>query len=430
MRHVSSSTKALSSPTTIWNRAFISIFIANGMMYLGMQMVNTLVAKYANSLGASGTVVGLVSSIYALSALCMKVISGPAIDSFDRRHILMGAMFIMGLSYFGLSVSHTVPMLLLFRIMQGFGQAFSATCCLAIASDALPTEKLSSGIGIFSMALAACQAIGPTVALSLYSRIGYNLTFAVSAICMMLAVFTTSFVHVPNNRRKAFRISLNSIIAIECILPSLLQLLLSMAFAVINAFLVIYAAEIEIENIGYFFTVYAGSMLISRPLIGKLTDKFGLVYVLIPATICFAVSFYLISISTNLWMLLIAAFISAFGYGASQPAVQSLCMKCVPSKRRGAASSTNYIGNDLGVLLGPVIGGYVVDIFGYSAMWRIMLIPVFIAMVLVIMFRRKIQIIEATFEAGFPDEQICLNEEKGVNYENFSNCWFKIPNVF
>jgi len=66
-------------------------------------------------------------------------------------------------------------------------------------------------------------------------------------------------------------------------------------------------------------------------------------------------------------------------------------MKLVPKEKRGAGSSTNYIGQDLGNLVGPVIAGSVVQSLGYSAMWRIMIIPVAMAAVLVIVFRRKIQ---------------------------------------
>lgn len=390
---------SVQSPQKIWNRTFISIFAANGMMYLGMQMINTLVAKYADCLGASTTVVGLVSSIYALSALLLKVVSGPAIDSFNRKWILMGAMSLMGLSYIGLSLSKTVPMLLVFRIMQGCGQAFSATCCLAIASDALPPEKLSSGIGIFSMALAACQAIGPTIGLALRDKIGYSYTFAVAAACMMVAVILASQVHQVHSNVRLFRIRFSSIVAKEALMPGMLQMLLSMAFAAINAFLVIYSDIQGISGVGYFFTVYAGTMLISRPVIGKLNDQYGITKVIIPAIGCFAASFLLISVSTKLWMLLLAAFLSAFGYGASQPAVQALCMKCVPSERRGAASSTNYIGNDIGVFLGPVIGGTIIDGFaneatGYGWMWRLMLIPVFAALIFVLVFRRYIYHIE------------------------------------
>ena len=49
----------------IWNAAFISIFVANALMNLGQQMVNSLVAKYADYLGAAATLVRIICSYSA-----------------------------------------------------------------------------------------------------------------------------------------------------------------------------------------------------------------------------------------------------------------------------------------------------------------------------------------------------------------------------
>ena len=144
------------------------------------------------------------------------------------------------------------------------------------------------------------------------------------------------------------------------------------------------------EKIGLFFTVYAVTLLFSRPLIGKLTDRYGYVKVLLPAMVCFAASFFIISISDVIWKLLLAAFINAFGFGASQPAVQALCMKLVPKEKRGAGSCTSYLGNDGGNLAGPLIAGTLIESYGYATMWRVMLLPIVISMGIVIVCRKAI----------------------------------------
>ena len=88
-------------------------------------------------------------------------------------------------------------------------------------------------------------------------------------------------------------------------------------------------------------------------------------------------------------MYLFAAMVSAFGYGACQPTIQAFCMRCVPRERRGAGSCTNYIGTDLGMLAGPMIGGVIATSFGYPAMWRFMTIPIGCAFIFVLCFRRR-----------------------------------------
>lgn len=385
------------SSAGIWNRVYTSVFAANALLFLGMQTVNTLVAKYADYLGATATVVGIVSSLFALTALILKLFSGPAIDAFNRRNILMGAIFVISLAFFGFGFSTNVEMLFAFRLLQGCGQAFTATCCLALAADSLPAEKFGVGIGTFTLAQAACQAIGPTVGLSLSQKIGYRPTFLIAGACTLCAVFVVAGIHTEPREKKQFKISQKSIAAKEAVLPAVLLFFLQMTFCNINSFLVIFANDRGVMNIGLFFTVYAITMLFAPRTIGKLADKWGATKAMLPAICLFALSFFIISIADTLPLFLTAAVISAFGYGAAQPAVQTLCMKCVPEERRGAASSTSYIGQDLGNLCGPIIAGAVAERLGYVSMWRVMIIPVGIAILLVLLFNRKIRQIEEAF---------------------------------
>lgn len=382
----------------IWNAAFVSIFIANAMMNLGQQMVNSLIAKYADYLGTPATVVGLLTGSFAATALGFKIFSGPMLDSFSRKKLLMAAMGVMCVSYIGFGFSTTVSMLFIFRLIEGSARAFTATGCLAVASDSLPADKFGSGIGVFSLAQAACQAIGPTVGLTLYRYIGYSATFWIGALCLLCAVIATGCLSLPDKKdRRKFEIKVSNIFAKEAAFPAVLLFLLSGTFFTVNSFLAIYGTDMGVMDIGLFFTVYAGVLVFTRPLVGRLSDKYGLIAVTIPALICFAVSFLLISIATNLPMFLLAAFVSAFGYGAAQPAIQTLCMKSVPAERRGAGSSTAYVGNDLGNMAGPVVAGYIVEWAGYRAMWRIMILPIVVAFVLLLCFGQKITKIEKDF---------------------------------
>ena len=382
----------------IWNPLFTTLFIANACMNLSQQMMNSLVSKYAASLGAAATVIGVVSSIYALTALIFKILSGPIIDTYNKRHVGAITMGIMAVSFLGYALSTSVPMLIGSRLIQGIGQAFTSTCCLAMAADTLPKSKFGSGIGIYSMAQAASQAIGPALSLALVNAIGYRATFFTGCGIMFFAAFLVMQVKVPFQRTKKFQLKIGSIIAKPAIMPAAIIFLLSITFFVVNSFLIVYAEEIGVDNIGYYFTVFAGCMLVTRPMVGKLTDRFGIVKMIIPSLCCFAASFFIISYARSLPAFLLAAFVASFGYGTSVPALQTLSMKCVPPEQRGAGSSTNYIGTDLGSLVGPIIAGKIVEMTGYSSMWRIMTVPIFIALVAVILFSKRIANIEANFE--------------------------------
>lgn len=382
----------VNTETKIWNRTFISVFLTNALMYMAQQMVQPLITSYVKSIGATAAIIGIIASAYTWTAILMKVISAPAIDTYNKKYLLCGGMAVMGIAFTGFALFGSIPSVMAFRLIQGCGQAFTTSCCLALATDALPRNKLGQGIGIFALAQSICQAIGPTLGKYLQGVAGFKVTFATAAGFMFAGAIFSLLISNSFTRTKKFKISLKSMFAIECIVPVATQFFLAFAYCLINSYLYIFAESqgVVSNSIGLFFTIYAGTLLITRPLVGKLTDKYGSVRVVIPAIGMFALSFLLISISTSLWMFFVAAFISAFGYGACTPALQALCMRLVTPDRRGAASCSNYLGTDFGFLLGPLFASLIIERFGYPAMWRFMLIPLFFAALIMFVNRGRI----------------------------------------
>ncbi|MCD7806655.1 MAG: MFS transporter, partial [Lachnospiraceae bacterium] len=192
-----------------------------------------------------------------------------------------------------------------------------------------------------------------------------------------------------------FHISLSSMFAKEAVLPAIVLFFLSVCFSLINSYVYIFASgrltDKEYTYIGIYFAIYAGTLLFTRPFVEKLADKYGTVKVTVPSVICFAASFWVLSFSQTLWMFYLAAFLSAFGYGACQPSLNALSMKMVPKERRGAGNCTNYIGIDMGQLLGPSIGGMIAGVAGYANMWRYMTVSMACALFVVLAFRRKLE---------------------------------------
>lgn len=375
----------------IFNIHFILLLAINAAMYLAIMTVNVLVSKYAAVFTDNSVLIGASVSAMAVTCLALKLVAAPVLTRFNKRNILSGALFIMGISFIGIGMSSNVISILFFRGLQGVGLAFSSTCFLTLAADALPDEKLSSGIGYFSLAQALAQAVGPSIGLALIGGIGYRYTFLLAASLLILAcVLTFVCIRTASETLKGgFHLSFDQIIAKEALVPAFLMFLITMVFYVINTFLILFAEERNVDGIGLFFTVYSITILFSRPFIGQIADKIGNFKVFVPSLICFAVSFVIISMSHQLWMFLIAAVLQTFGYGVATPLLQAVIMKSVPKERRCVASCTGYVGTDLGTLAGPMAGGMLADHMGYTAMWNMMIIPLAVAALTAVIFRKK-----------------------------------------
>lgn len=396
------------APITIWNVMFISTFVANMTMQLSQQMSNSQLSLYAKSLGSPADQIGSLMSMFAVTALIFRFISGPAMNSFNRKYLLCMAMSLMTIAYLGFSFApkisavigvETINILKCFRLIQGIGNAFGNSCCLTIVSDVLPKDKFTTGMSYYACAQVVSQSIGPTVGVFLRDTFGYEKTYIIVACFMIFSIiFTLLSVKLAPRNNIPFSLKLNNMIAKEAFVPAGITFLVALGFTSINAFLLVYADEKGIEGASLFFTVYALSMLITRPIVGKLTDKYGFVRIAVPAILLTSISLILIGVSNNLFMLLFAAFVNSCGYGAVQPALQSLCMKSVVPERRGSASSTNYIGMDTATIIGPTVCGIIAKQLGYTPiMWATMAVPCVLGSLFILVMRKRIVQIETDF---------------------------------
>jgi len=395
----------LQEQKTIWNKSFISLFFTNMALNMGMFMTNSILSVYANSLGATESMIGLLMGGFAITSIVFRVISAPLMDTYNRKNIVAAATSILFIAFLGFSIAKSVHMLFVFRLLQGCAMAFGNACCLAMVADMLPKEKYASGIGYYSLAQVICQAAGPFFGLAMVRFFGFAVTFAVTAVVMLVASFLAFQIKTTFKRTKKLEFSLKSIVAKDAILPACMMLLLSAGASSVSYFLILFAGTRGITtNIGLFFTVLAVTMLMSRPVAGKLDDRYGAVKTTVPALFCAIASYYMIGSSSTLFAFLISAVVYALGFGASSITAQALAMKSVTGERRGAASSMYYVGMDLGYLLGAMVCGNIAQSYGYATMWYVTPAFFFIIVLLMIFFRGTIARIEKGFDSGTPGQ--------------------------
>ncbi len=74
--------------------------------------------------------------------------------------------------------------------------------------------------------------------------------------------------------------------------PTIVIFFINMTYGAIVAFIAFYAAQRGICNIGMFFTVYAVSLAVIRPLAGRLSDKRGFDQVVVPGIILIVIAIH------------------------------------------------------------------------------------------------------------------------------------------
>ena len=383
---------------SIWSFPFIALMATNFFQSMAAFMTSTTLPVYIDHLGASASVVGVVVSAFAVTALLIRPFAGPAFDSFSKKKLLLASQSVICLSLFLYGLADSIPFLFCIRLLHGIGVGCSGPLAMSLVSEFLPVSKMASGISIYALAQSFAQVIGPAVGLWLVEAIGFSPAYFLSAALLLVAMLGVFFLKEPERERLPYQFKLNRMFAREAASKALVLSLLAISFACMTSYLVLYGNLLGIEGIGIYFTVYALCLIATRPLFGKLADRFGAERVLIVGVVCFATSYILLSGTRDFAQLMAVAVIGSAGFGACAPLIQSLALSSVPPKRRGAASNTTFTGLDVGMLVGPVVGGNVIELLAagtgllvdaYSQMWLVMLAPLAVAICIIIAWNVK-----------------------------------------
>ncbi|MCL2409511.1 MAG: MFS transporter [Oscillospiraceae bacterium] len=382
--------KEQKSEITIWNKNFICVMIANFMLVMAHSSINPLVERYTEHLGANPQLVGLLVGMFFGVALAMRPFAGPVTTKVDKRKLLVIVFILGAVANLGYALFHNIPAFVAFRVIHGIQFSLIGLVLLTLASDHLPPEKMASGMGIYGIGGAIGAAVAPSigagwVALGTNLRsegFGFTLMFLFGTAMFLLAIIP-SLILAPDRKTKAEIKSTGAwyknILSIHAVPTATVIFLLVIANSLIHTYMFGFGIEQGIYGISIFYLVLALTLAVSRPMCGVLTDRLGVSKVMFPGLALFAVALVVIGFSTALWMTLVGAVMVAIGLGGTQPTIQAMCMQSETPLRRGVAGNTFYIGLDLGLFLGPVLGGFVRTQTSFAFMFRSAAVPVVFA---------------------------------------------------
>jgi predicted MFS family arabinose efflux permease len=381
----------------LWNRQFIFLLSLSAVTATAFNMVTPALPLFAVELGAGLTIAGTLAGIFAITALVVRPFSGAAVDRLNKKRLLVVSTALMALAVMGYSQSRSVAVLFLFRILHGAAFSVSGTTNTSLACAYIPPRRLGEGVGYLGLGFILATAIGPSLGLGLAERYGYQVTFTASAVLFALAaglMLLLPYRHQPAaalspEEGSTGRLRLGDLFARDLLIYAALAAIVSLSNGVVATFVSLFAQERGIPNIGLFFTVSAVSMLAMRLVGGRLLDRYGLSRVLYPAYAVAGLSMLLLAASRTLPPVLVASMLRSLGQSAAQPALQATCIRKLGPARTGVATSTFFVGADVGQGLGPIIGGAVSETMGYSAMYAGTGVVLMLGMVLYAWYERR-----------------------------------------
>ena len=355
--------------------SYILIIAANFLQFFGFWLLIPVLPFYLQEVfGADKTSIGAILSCYTIAALCMRPFSGYLLDTFSRKPLYLLGYFLFTAMFGGYMLAGTLTLFILFRIIHGFSFGMVTVSGNTIVIDIMPSSRRGEGLGYYGLANNIAMSIGPMTGLFLHdAAVGYPFIFSCSLGACIIGFLCAYLVRTPYKPPvQRAPISLDRFILLKGIPAGISLLLLSIPYGMTTNYVAMYAKQIGItSSTGFFFTLMAIGMAVSRLFSGKLVDKGKITQVIQAGLYLVCFCFFGLSCcgwiidynihATTFFFFSIALFLG-IGFGTMFPAYNTLFVNLAPNNQRGTATSTYLTSWDIGIGIGMVVGGYIAEI--------------------------------------------------------------------
>ena len=347
----------------IYSKDIILVLAASFFYMASPMLVTPLITGFSGSIGASAALMGLVGGMMNLVSLFCRPLAGNLADRISKYKLsFIGAVF-MTLACVGYIFAPNEAVVVIARIINGFGFACCSVCMATWMSDMLPKDKIGSGMGFYGTMNALAMAVAPAIGVSAYQTFGYRASFVIALVFSVAIIAVIQFIGDKGEPEKEpvstdeeqKRIEL---IDVKVIPIALIIMLFAIPYCATQSFLVTYTETRGLHIfVSLFFPAYAVVLIVLRLSLRNLFDKLPFQVFLLAGIVSELMAILLFTLMNNNVIMILASCFLAGGYGVMSSVCQSTAILLAGKGKRGLANSTYYIGLDLGMTLGPFIGG-------------------------------------------------------------------------
>lgn len=382
----------------LWTKSFIQMMLGMLILFTGFYLLLPTLPLFIKQMGGSEAQVGLAAGVFTLTAVVFRPFVGGLLDRYGRRPFMIWGLVFFTLSMYLYDWIGGIAILLALRVLHGASWAFSTTAVSTSVTDIIPISRRGEGMGWFGMATTVAMAIGPMLGIWVIQQGSFHHLFLLAtglSVAAFLLVLTTVIPFQPKPETRRIQIFEKSVLPVTSAL-----FFLAVAYGGITTFLPLFAESIKI-NSGTFFLVYALALTLARPFAGKLSDRLGEANVIVPSLLVTVASLIVLSFSSGLGGVIVAALLYGLGFGSAQPALQAANLRLAHPEKRGVATASFMTAFDLGIGLGSIALGWVSQYTGYEVLFAVCAGSVGVsALVFVVFARRKLTQSKDRVKAG------------------------------
>lgn len=358
---------------------------ATFLFWASLYLYVPILPLYAESQGASLSMVGAIIASYAIAQLLLRAPIGIWADFLRRRKpfVVAGLLF-ASMGALVLAAAPSPWFLFAGRAISGVAAATWVISSVFFASY-FPPERSARGIGIISFINGAALVVATSVGGQLAEVWGAESVFFAGAVLGVVGALFLIPVAEPAVHRTLASSDITFLkVATHPVLltASLMSVLVHFgSAATISSFTLVYAARIGASpaDLGFVSAAYLGSATLATLGAIYLVERRGYSATIVLGAAIMGVSLLATPFITELGPFEGLQILSGAGRGLVNTALMALSIRAVPPAQRATAMGVYQALYSIGMLTGPVVGGLVADGLGLEAVFYMSAASVLVA---------------------------------------------------
>lgn len=357
----------------LWNREYLKVMTSNFLLFFAFYLLTPLLPLYLDAqFRANKDIIGIVLSGYVVATLLIRPFSGFIVDSFNRKKVLMICFFFFFLLFAGYAGAGTLLMFAIVRTFHGIPFGATTVANSTVAIDVLPSSRRNEGIGFYGLSNNVAMAIAPTAGIYIYGATGnFPLLFWISFVLAFLGFLTTTTVKLPKREQVTGKpkLSFDHFFLTRAWLMAINIGFFGLCWGVMSNYVALFGRDVlgVTDGTGVFFAVLSVGLICARLFGNKALRRGEITRSCTRGVLLSSVGYTLFAMGINEWTFYASALCIGLGNGQMYPAFLNMFVKVARHDQRGTANSSILISWDLGMGLGMLMGGFLMEYISYSA---------------------------------------------------------------
>ena len=359
------------------------LLISSTLTQATIYVLRPMITYRALELDANAAQIGLIASVYALFPVVLALHFGKWVGRMGEAKFIIYGTLAMLVTSAALMFANSITLLALAAGAAGLAHLACMGGGQSMVALRAPRESYDRYFGFYTFITSVGHILGPIVAAIVAGSNG-NLpkstsnAFLLGVVLTILALFPVirwrnerPTVVAQQSSEGTFKTAINLVKRPGILAAIYISLAISSAADVLVVFLPLFGTENNFSPyaVGAILAIRAGTTMLSRFFLGRLSDRFTTFQLLWWSTVISVISCAAMAFARTPLTLGLIVFVAGFSLGIGQPLTMSLVSQKTQSNERALAVSARLMGNRVGQFLVPAAAGIAAAASGAGAVF-------------------------------------------------------------